>query len=83
MVFALFQVIFKILCNRSSDGFGLAEHVVPVARIGKEVGLCAGIDAGTEERQGVLRHTYRVVVSDDDLQFSFQVSGFGQETASW
>ena len=56
-----------------------AEHVVPVAGVEEQVGLCAGIDAGTDEGEGVLRHAGGVVVAQDDLQATLQVLGLRQQ----
>jgi hypothetical protein len=46
---------------------GMASHIVLLARIGKEVGLCASLDAGVEERQTVLWHNGVVVIASDNL----------------
>ena len=68
---ALFKIVFKIL------GYSLVQvhtfvphHVVPFARIYKEVGLCAGLFAGIEELQCVLWNHGRVVHADYYLQFA-------------
>ena len=50
-------------------------HVMPVTWIDEVVGMCSSIDTSTEESIAVLRHTDRVVTSDDDLQFALQVTG--------
>ncbi len=49
---------------------GMSHHVVTLARIDEEVGLCASFHAGVEELQGVLRNNRRVVHTDDNLQFA-------------
>ena len=41
---------------------GMSPHVVLLARVGKEVWLRAGLDAGIEERQAVLGHYCVVIV---------------------
>ena len=52
---------------------GMTSHVVLLTRVGEEVWLCAGFDAGIEEGKTMLRHDGVVVVACDDLQFAFQV----------
>ena len=52
---------------------GMTSHVVLLTRIGEEVWLCAGFDAGIEEGEAMLGHDGVVVVTRDDLQFAFQI----------
>ena len=52
---------------------GVSHHVVSLARIDEEVGLCASFHAGVEELQGVLRNNRRVVHTYDYLQLTLQV----------
>ena len=52
-----------------------SRHIVSVSRIDEVVRVRTGIDAGTEEGDAVLRHTHRVVGTDDDLQLALQVAG--------
>ena len=52
-----------------------SRHIVSVSRIDEVVRVRTGIDAGTEEGDAVLRHTHRVVGTDDDLQLALQVTG--------
>ena len=49
----------------------VSAHVVWLARIHKEVGLCAHFDALLQEVQAVLRHHNGVVHACYYLQFSF------------
>ena len=53
----------------------VSAHVVWFAGIDEEVRLCACFYACSEERQAVLWHHRCVVVSRDDLQLAFQLSG--------
>ena len=59
---------------------GMTTHIVLFARIGKEIRLGASLHAGIEERQTVLWHHRRIVVTRDDLQLAFQILGLGDET---
>ena len=61
----------------------LSHHVMFIARISEEIRLGARVDAGTQERQGVLRDAHRVVVTDDDLEFAFQVTGFESQVTAF
>ena len=61
----------------------LSHHVMFVARISEEIRLGTRVDAGTQERQGVLRDAHRVVVTDDDLEFAFQVTGFESQVTAF
>ena len=45
----------------------MAGHVMTLARISEEVGLCACFCTSIKELQTVLRNTRRVVHADDDL----------------
>ena len=58
---------------------GMTTHIVLFARIGKEIRLGASLHAGIEERQTVLWHHRRIVVTRDDLQLAFQILGLGDE----
>ena len=60
---------------------GMTAHVVLLARIGKEVGLGAGLDTGIEERETMLRYDRIVIVTRDDLKFALQVLGLADEAA--
>ena len=59
---------------------GMTSHVVLLTRVGEEVWLCAGFDAGIEEGETMLRHDGVVVVACDDLQLAFQVLRLVDET---
>ena len=50
---------------------GMTTHVVRLAWIGEEIGLCASLDTGIEERQTVLRHYRRIVIARDDPEQVF------------
>ena len=52
-----------------------------VARVDEEVRIGAGVDAGLEERERVLRHTGVVVVIVNQQQFAPQLPGQGLEVA--
>jgi hypothetical protein len=52
---------------------GMSSHVVFLTRIGKEVWLCASLDASIEERQTMLGNNSVVVLACDNLELSFQV----------
>ena len=56
-------------------------HVVGLAWVRKEVGLCAYFNALLQEVQAVLWHHNGVVHACYYLQFSFQILGFRQQTA--
>jgi len=58
----------------------MSAHVVLLAWIGKEVGLCAGLDAGIKETQTVLWYYSIVVVACDNLQLAFQILGLANQT---
>ena len=59
----LFQIIFKVLCNSLVEVNTLvSSHIVWLARIDEEIGLCALLDTLSDERQAVLWH-HRFVVS--------------------
>ena len=59
---------------------GVAPHVVLLAGIGKEIGLCASLDTSIEERQTMLRNDGVVVIARNNLQLTFQVLGLVDET---
>ena len=61
----------------------LSHHVMFIARISEEIRLGTRVDAGTQERQGVLRDAHRVVVTDDDLEFAFQGTGFESQVTAF
>ena len=47
----ILQIVLEILCDALVQvDAGMAPHVVLLARVGEEVGLGAGLDAGIEER---------------------------------
>ena len=58
---------------------GMTTHVVLLTRVGEEVGLCAGLDTGVEERQTMLGDDSVVVVARDDLESALQILGLVDE----
>ena len=81
MNYELFQVIFEILSDTLVQmNAGVASHVVLLTRIGKEVGLCAGLDASIEERQTMLWYDGIVVIARDDLELTLQIACLVDET---
>ncbi len=75
-----FQMIFKVPCDDIVQMHTVStHHVVTITRIGEEVWIGVGINAGTHEGQGVLGHTDRVVTSVDDKETPFQVLGFVEQ----
>ena len=52
-----------------------------LAWVGKEVGLCAGLDAGIQETQAVLWYHSVIVITRDNLQLTLQVLGLADQTA--
>ena len=59
----------------------MTTHIVGLARIGEEIGLCASLDTSIEERQAVLRHHGVIVIACDNLQFALQILGLRDQTA--
>ena len=59
----------------------LAVHVVLATGVEEVITLCAGVYAGTDETEGVLRNTDGVVVTDDKLQAALQVAGTQAQVA--
>ena len=57
----------------------MATHIVLLARISKEVGLCASLDAGIEERQTMLGHNGVVVITRNNLELALQIAGLVDE----
>ena len=53
----------------------MTTHVMLLAWVGKEVGLCAGLDAGIQETQAVLWYHSVIVITRDNLQLTLQVLG--------
>ena len=73
-------MVFKISCDDVVEMHSVGtHHVVTITRIGEEVRIGVGIDAGTHEGERVLGHTNGVVTSIDDHQTPFEVLGFIQE----
>ena len=60
----------------------VSHHVVSLAWIDEEVGLCASFGTCVDERQGVLGNNRRVVHTDDNLQFALEVLGHRDERTS-
>ena len=69
-------MIFKVTCDMLMKVYAVfAHHVVLCSRVGEQVGMGACSFASTDERQGVLGNAYWVVVSKNDEQATFEVSG--------
>ena len=54
----------------------MSAHIVWFAWVHKEIGLSACTNASFQETECVLWHHYRVVKTNDNLQFALQVLGF-------
>ena len=69
-------MIFKVTCDMLMKVYAVfTYHVVLCSRVGEQVGMSACSFASTDERQGVLGNAYWVVVSKNDEQATFEVSG--------
>ena len=80
MNYELLQVVLKIAGNTLVEmDAGMTTHIVLLARIGKEVGLRASLDACVEEREAMLGYNGFVVIACDDLQAALQVLGLVDE----
>ena len=76
----LLEIVLKVLGDALVQVHALVpHHVVTLARVGEEVGLCASLDALLDEHEAVLRHYGGVIISCDDLQLALQVFSFGQQ----
>jgi hypothetical protein len=68
-------MVFKVPCDDIVQMHTVStHHVVTITRIGEEVWIGVGINAGTHEGQGVLGHTDRVVASIDDKETSLEIT---------
>lgn len=76
----LLEVVLEVLRDALVQVYALVtHHVVSFARVGKEVGLRASLDALLDEHEAVLRHYSGVVISGDDLQLALEVLGLGEQ----
>ena len=67
-------MVFEVACDGVVEVYAVSTlHVVSIARIGEEVGVGVGIDAGTHEGEGMLRHTHGVISSVDDEKAALEV----------
>ena len=58
----------------------MSSHVVRFTWIDEEVGLSAVLDALLDESQRMLWYHHWVIETDDDLQLTFEILGFGPQT---
>ena len=57
----------------------MPSHVMPLARVGEEIGLCASLAAGVKEHKAMLRNNRWVVHSCYYLESAFEILCFFEE----
>lgn len=60
-----------------------SHHIMSLSGISEKVRMGSCVNAGPEERQGMLRHADRIVVADNDLKPSFQIARLEKEVAAF
>lgn len=74
VLWGLFQEVVEIARNLFVQMHAVGtHHVVPIARVGEEVGMRVGIDASADERQAVLRNAGWVIAAIDNEEATFQL----------
>ena len=57
----------------------MSSHVMPLARVGEEIGLCACFAAGVKEHKAMLRNNRWIVHASYYLESAFEILCFFEE----